>query len=82
MPSRDVTWRARAACRDIDTSWFFPDSEVNADVAPALAVCASCPVREECLEFALTTRQDDGVWGGTTEAERKRIRRRRSKPAA
>ena len=84
MPSRDVTWRAKAACRDIDTSWFFPDGDAvgDADVAAALAVCASCPVRDECLEFALTTRQDDGIWGGTTEAERKRIRRRRSKPAA
>jgi WhiB family redox-sensing transcriptional regulator len=79
VPSRDVTWRARAACRDLDTSLFFPDSE--ADAEPALAVCASCPVREMCLEFALSTRQHDGVWGGTTESDRKRIRRRRSASA-
>ena len=58
---------------------FFPDSE--SDAAPALEVCAVCPVREECLEFALTTRQYDGVWGGTTESDRKRIRRRRAAAA-
>ncbi|HEX7168415.1 MAG TPA: WhiB family transcriptional regulator [Acidimicrobiales bacterium] len=69
-----MTWRAKAACRDLDTDIFFPDSEE--DAAPALSVCASCPVREACLEFALATRQHDGVWGGTTEAQRKRIRRR------
>ncbi len=80
MPSRDASWRAKAACRDLDTSLFFPDND--ADAAPALEVCASCPVRRACLEFALTTRQHDGVWGGTTETERKRIRRRRSAPAA
>ena len=79
MPSRDMTWRAKAACRDLDTDIFFPDAED--DVAPALEVCASCPVREACLEFALSTRQHDGVWGGTTEAERKRIRRRRQTAA-
>ena len=76
MPSRDLTWRAKAACRDLDTEIFFPDSESEA--APALEVCASCPVRMECLEWAIATRQHDGIWGGTTETERKRIRRRRS----
>ena len=80
MPSRDTPWRARAACRDLDTNLFFPDSED--DAPPALAVCAACPVRDECLEFALATRQHDGIWGGATETERKRIRRRRSVTAA
>lgn len=79
MPSRDMGWRESAACRDLDTEIFFPDSE--SDAAPALGVCAVCPVRDQCLEFALTTRQNDGVWGGTTEAERKRIRRRRTAAA-
>ena len=83
MPSRDMTWRAKAACRDLDTDLFFPDSE--ADAGPALEVCAVCPVRAECLEWALATRQHDGIWGGATETARKRIRRRRaaaSRPAA
>ena len=63
-----------------DTNLFFPDSE--SDSGPALAVCAVCPVRAQCLDFALRTRQNDGVWGGHTETERKRIRRRMGRTAA
>ena len=77
--SREMKWRERAACRDLDTDIFFPDSE--ADAGPALEVCAVCPVRMECLEWAIETRQHDGIWGGATETERKRIRRRRSAAA-
>jgi WhiB family transcriptional regulator, redox-sensing transcriptional regulator len=70
-----TSWRQHAACRDLDTNVFFPLSDDEA--APAKAVCATCPVREDCLEFALATRQSDGVWGGLTESERRRLRRRR-----
>ena len=80
MPTRNLDWKADAACRDLDIDLFFPDSE--SDSAPALAVCAVCPVREECLDFAIRTRQHDGVWGGHTETERKRIRRRMGRQAA
>jgi WhiB family redox-sensing transcriptional regulator len=73
------SWRQDAACRDADTSIFFPETDDEA--AAALALCAACPVREACLEFALITRQDDGVWGGMTETERKRLRRRRQEAA-
>jgi len=72
-------WRQDAACRDLDTAIFFPDSEEES--AQAQAVCAACPVRQACLEFALITRQDDGVWGGLTETERRRVRRRRQEAA-
>lgn len=72
-------WRLRAACRDVDTAVFFPETE--AEAAAAKAVCASCPVREACLNFALVTRQDDGVWGGLDETERRRLRRRRQEAA-
>lgn len=72
-------WRLDAACRDLDTAIFFPESEEA--VAAAKAVCAACPVREACLEFALITRQDDGVWGGLDENERRRVRRRRQEAA-
>ena len=75
MPTRNLDWKADGACRDLPTSLFFPDND--ADSGPALAVCASCPVQEPCLDFALRTRQDDGVWGGRTETERKRLRRTR-----
>ena len=74
-PRTDTSWRDEAACRGLDTEVFFPLSDEEADEAKA--ICATCPVREECLEFALLTRQDDGVWGGLTEAERRRLRRRR-----
>ena len=71
-----LDWKLKAACRDLDTSLFFPDSE--ADAGPAQEVCAGCPVRAQCLEFALATRQHDGIWGGLTETERRRLRRRRA----
>lgn len=74
-----LDWKLKAACRNLDTSLFFPDSE--ADAGAAKDVCAICPVRQECLEFALDTRQHDGVWGGLTESERKRVRRRRQTAA-
>lgn len=79
-PRTDIAWRAEAACRGLDTEVFFPLTDEEA--AEAKAVCATCPVRELCLEYALITRQDDGVWGGLTEAERRRLRRRRREVAA
>ena len=72
-------WREHAACRDLDTGLFFPagEGEASADqVEAAKAVCAACPVRAECLSFALQTRQEAGIWGGLTEEERRRHRRR------
>jgi WhiB family redox-sensing transcriptional regulator len=73
-PRTDVRWREDAACRGVDTDVFFPATDEEAEEAKA--ICASCPVRKECLEFALQTRQEDGVWGGLTETERRRLRRR------
>ena len=72
-------WRQDAACRDLDTAIFFPETEE--EFAAALADCAASTVRDSCLEFALVTRQDDGVWGGMTETDRKRRRRRRQEAA-
>lgn len=80
MPSRNLDWKADAACRDLDISIFFPDSESAS--GPALEVCAGCPVREQCLDFALRTRQNDGVWGGHTETDRRRLRRKMGRTAA
>jgi WhiB family redox-sensing transcriptional regulator len=82
-PRTDIRWREDAACREEDTNIFFPVTDE--DAGPAKAICAVCPVREECLEFALVTRQEDGIWGGMTETERRRLRRRqreRARPAA
>lgn len=60
-----MSWRSDAACRSHDVAMFFP--ERNAPTEPALAICATCPVRAECLDAA----DDDGIWGGTTAVERK-----------
>jgi WhiB family redox-sensing transcriptional regulator len=70
----DVSWTDRAACRDEDPELFFPISATGpgrAQAAEATAVCARCPVRGECLEYALTTGQEAGIWGGLTEEERR-----------
>ena len=74
--ARELHWKTEAACKDLATDLFFPASEN--DAGPALEVCASCPVREACLEYALVTRQEEGVWGGMTESQRRRERRRRA----
>lgn len=72
-------WRDRAACLGQDTALFFPEDE--ADATAALAICAVCPVRSECLEWALDSRQDDGVWGATVGRDRVRLRRQRQAAA-
>ncbi len=76
-----ATWRKWAACRGIDVEIFYPDSDDDADASQAKAVCEVCPVREACLEHALTNREREGVWGGATERERRRILRQRRKSA-
>lgn len=71
-------WVERAACRNSDPELFFPVSTTGpaaGQVAEARAVCASCPVRAECLDWALNTGQADGIWGGTTPEERRTMRR-------
>ncbi|MGH9278485.1 MAG: WhiB family transcriptional regulator [Acidimicrobiales bacterium] len=78
-PRTDTGWRDEAACRGLETEIFFPVTDE--DAGPAKQICASCPVRETCLEFALLTKQEDGVWGGLTESERRRVRRRRREAA-
>lgn len=76
-----ATWRKRAACRGIDVEIFYPATDEDDDAEPAKAVCAECPVRQTCLEHALAHREREGVWGGTTERERRRILRQRRKSA-
>ncbi len=76
----DGAWRLDAACATMDTLIFFPIGETGPatpQVQLAKKICASCPVREECLEFAIATIQNDGIWGGTTEDERRLIKRAR-----
>jgi len=71
----DVSWMKHGACRDAGTSVFFPGSgEVNV-AARAKQLCAGCPVRHECLDYALRTAQRYGIWGGLTYSERGPLRR-------
>lgn len=72
-------WRQRAACRGVDPDIFYPVSDDEAE--EARAICRSCPVTESCLEWALAHRERDGVWGGATERERRRIIRQRRRSA-
>ena len=75
----NLSWRQRAACKGVDPDIFYPTSDEEAEEAKA--ICATCPVREACLEYALANRERDGVWGGATERERRRMVRQRRKTA-
>ncbi|WP_033292423.1 WhiB family transcriptional regulator [Amycolatopsis jejuensis] len=69
-------WLARAACQDEDPELFFPISAIGPgarQVEKAKAVCARCPVRAECLTYALDNGLDNGIFGGTTELERRKL---------
>jgi WhiB family redox-sensing transcriptional regulator len=77
----NLSWRQQARCRGVDPEVFYPVSDDDEDAEEAKSICALCPVREACLEFALTTREKNGVWGGLTERERRRVLRRRRKTA-
>jgi WhiB family transcriptional regulator, redox-sensing transcriptional regulator len=68
-----------ARCRDAKAGEFFPSDGVGVEAAQR--VCAQCPVRMECLEYALEHRVDHGVWGGASERERQRILRSRRRLA-
>jgi WhiB family transcriptional regulator, redox-sensing transcriptional regulator len=74
-------WRSKAACHGLDPQIFYPATDDDEAAAPAKAVCVVCPVREACLEHALGHREKEGIWGGTTERERRRIVRQRRRTA-
>jgi WhiB family transcriptional regulator, redox-sensing transcriptional regulator len=72
-----VDWKTQAACRGYPDDLFFPAGDTDAEqVATALSVCESCSVVDECLSYALESNQRAGIWGGTTERERRSLRRR------
>lgn len=68
-------WMAGGNCRDEAPAVFFPSDGVGVEVARR--ICATCPVKDPCLEYALRNGIDHGVWGGASERERRRIARRR-----
>ena len=73
-PTED--WREDAACAGADSDLFFPVGDEDPRIEAAKAVCEACPAQEACLQYALATNQTDGVWGGMTGTERRRLRRR------
>jgi WhiB family redox-sensing transcriptional regulator len=71
-------WRQQAACRDTAPEAFFPVGSTGpaiSQIEMAKAICRNCEVQTPCLEFALATNQEAGVWGGTSEDERRRLRK-------
>lgn len=73
-------WHRYALCRGLGPDLFFPESHVN--ISPEVRqLCAECPARKGCLEEGLK-RRERGVWGGTSEEERREIRRQRREAAA
>ena len=77
-----MAWRDHGGCRGLDPEIFYPPEDDEVAAEPAKAICAVCPVRETCLEYALTRREKIGVWGGMTERERRRLIRQRRRLAS
>jgi len=71
----EYVWMFRGRCRAVNLGGFFPSDSIGVEIAQR--VCIECPVSAECLEYALVNRIEHGVWGGTSERERARIRRHR-----
>jgi WhiB family redox-sensing transcriptional regulator len=76
----ETEWMGLGLCRNEPPSRFFPSDGVGVEVARR--ICADCPVKSPCLEYALEHRIDHGVWGGCSERERRRILKRRRLAAA
>ena len=73
-----MDWRHQAACRDVDPEIFFPVGTTGpalAQIEAATSICGTCTVQQDCLDWALETGQDAGIWGGTTEDARRDLRR-------
>jgi len=71
-------WRRQSACRDTDPELFFPVGTTGPaieQIQSAKTVCRSCEAQAQCLEYALATNQDSGIWGGTSEEERRKLRK-------
>lgn len=69
-------WQDRAACIGADSRIFFPVR--GAPATAAIKICSTCPVCDDCLEYAMTHVQRLGVWGGQSEKQRRRLRKQRA----
>jgi WhiB family redox-sensing transcriptional regulator len=70
----ELEWQERALCAQTDPEAFFP--EKGGSTREAKKVCLSCEVRVECLEYALSSDERFGIWGGLSERERRRLKRK------
>ena len=70
----ELSWQERSLCAQTDPEAFFP--EKGGSTREAKRVCLSCDVRQECLEYALAHDERFGIWGGLSERERRRLKRR------
>ncbi|MGW9374094.1 WhiB family transcriptional regulator [Streptomyces xanthophaeus] len=80
-----MDWRHNAVCREEDPELFFPIGTTGPalmQIQEAKAVCCRCPVMEQCLRWALESGQDEGVWGGLSEGERRAMKRRAARNRA
>lgn len=81
-PGPAPSWRQEASCQGMDGELFFPvgsSPEAVRQTKEAKQVCGRCPVKDDCLVWAMRTRQAAGVWGGKTENERRTMQNRRVK---
>jgi WhiB family transcriptional regulator, redox-sensing transcriptional regulator len=72
--AEELAWQERALCAQTDPEAFFP--EKGGSTREAKRVCLSCDVRDECLEYALANDERFGIWGGLSERERRRLKKR------
>ena len=72
-----MDWRVNSSCSHLDPEIFFPDKDE--DLRLVRAVCANCPVRIDCLQFALSENVRDGIWGGMTGIERHALRKQQQR---
>ncbi|MDP9801346.1 WhiB family redox-sensing transcriptional regulator [Arcanobacterium wilhelmae] len=79
-PAEDLSWMEDALCAQTDPDIFYP--EKGGSTAPATSICRNCPVRAECLDYAVTNDIRHGIWGGTSDNDRKRMSRERKARAA
>jgi WhiB family transcriptional regulator, redox-sensing transcriptional regulator len=82
-PYKPLTWFEEAACTSADPDAWWPTKggAASGTVANAKRICRGCPVRTPCLKYALDTGQKDGIWGGLTVRERRKLKREAAKRA-
>lgn len=77
-----MEWRTDGACRGHNPAWWYPMQGGATHAAKALRICATCPVKQECLDWAIAAGESHGIWGGLMEGERRHEARKREREAA